>query len=64
MGNPHGQAATEYLLLLAAVLVVVGAITTLIFLSASSLGTSTSSTIDNIVENIVTPGLVGMLTSW
>ncbi|MEM3519723.1 MAG: hypothetical protein QW179_03745 [Candidatus Hadarchaeales archaeon] len=52
-GNQRAQVASEYLLLLAVVLIVVGAIASMIFLASWSLGRTTSSDIENVVENIV-----------
>lgn len=57
--NKRAQAATEYLILLAGVLLVVAGITSLIYLSVSGIGSSVGGDIDNTMENTIIPGLVG-----
>ena len=59
----RSQGAFEYLTLLAAVMIVVGAIVVIIGVVSASLGSSVGSQIDNVRENIIIPGLVGMLLS-
>lgn len=57
--NKRAQGATEYLLMLTAVLLVVAGITAMIYVSASALGSSVGGDIDNTMENTIIPGLVG-----
>jgi uncharacterized protein (UPF0333 family) len=57
----RSQAATEYLLLLAAIMVVVGSIVYSIYSTSTGLGSNVGGEIDNIMDNMIIPGLVGML---
>jgi len=57
----RSQGATEYLLMLGAVLVVVAGIVFSIYVASQGLGTNVSGQIDNVMDNVVIPGLVGML---
>lgn len=57
----RSQGATEYLLMLGAVLTLVAGIVASIFLTSQALGSNVSGQIDNTMENVVIPGLVGML---
>ena len=59
--SARSQAAVEHLLLLAAVMIIVGAIVSTIYVASTGLGSSVSSQIDNVRENIIIPSLVGML---
>jgi len=47
--------------MLAAVMLIVGAITYTIYVASTGLGSSVGGQIDNVRENIVIPGLVGMI---
>ena len=57
----RSQGATEYLLMLGAVLVVVAGIVFSIYVASQGLGTNVSGQIDNVMDNVVIPGLVGTL---
>ncbi len=57
----RSQGATEYLLMLGAVLVVVAGIVFSIYVASQGLGTNVSGQIDNVMDNVVIPGLVGAL---
>ncbi len=48
-------------MLLAAVMVIVGAIVLSIYVASTGLGSSVGGEIDNVMDNIIIPGLVGML---
>lgn len=56
----RSQGALEYLTLLAAVIVIVGVIVILISSVSTALGSSVGGEIDNVRDNLVIPGLVGM----
>lgn len=60
--NECSQGATEYLLMLGAVLVLVAGIVTSIFLTSQTLGSGVSGQIDNVMDNVIIPGLAGMLS--
>jgi uncharacterized protein (UPF0333 family) len=60
--NERAQGATEYLLMLGAVLVLVAGIVTTIFLTSQTLGSSVSGQIDNVMDNVIIPGLAGVLS--
>ncbi len=51
--DEHSQGATEYMLILAAVLIVVASVTTTLFSTSGSLGSSTRDQIDNIRDRII-----------
>lgn len=57
----RSQGALENLVLLAAVMMIVGAITATIYVASTGLGSTVGSEIDNVRDNLVVPGLVGML---
>ncbi|MDI6814359.1 MAG: hypothetical protein QMD10_12635 [Desulfitobacteriaceae bacterium] len=57
----RSQAALEHLMLLAAIMVIVGVIVYSIYVASTGLGTNVSGQIDNVRENVIIPGLVGML---
>ena len=57
----RSQGATEYLLMLGAVLVVVAGIVFSIYVASQGLGSNVSDQIDNTMENVIIPGLVGMI---
>ncbi len=59
--DTRSQGALEYLVMLAAVMLIVGAITYTIYVASTGLGSSVGGQIDNVRENIVMPGLVGMI---
>lgn len=59
--DTRSQGALEYMVMLAAVMVIVGAITYTIYVASTGLGSSVGGQIDNVRENIVIPGLVGMI---
>lgn len=59
--DTRSQGALEYLVMLAAVMLIVGAITYTIYVASTGLGSSVGGQIDNVRENIVIPGLVGMI---
>ena len=56
----RAQGAVEYLSLLAAVMVIVGVIVILISSVSTALGSSVGGEIDNVRDNLIIPGLVGM----
>lgn len=58
----RSQATTEYLLLLGAVILIVGAIMAMIIVATSSLGDLVSGEIDNTRSSVINE-LVGMLLS-
>jgi len=60
--NERAQGATEYLLMLGAVLVLVAGVVTTIFLTSQTLGSSVSGQIDNVMDNVIIPGLAGVLS--
>lgn len=57
----RSQTATEFLLMLGAILAVVAGIVASIFVASRGLGSSVRDQIDNVMENSVTPGLIGAL---
>jgi hypothetical protein len=57
----RSQGAAEYLLILGAVLVVAASIVLMIGVIAQTTGAGVSVQIDNTMENVVIPGLVGAL---
>ncbi len=57
----RSQGATEYLLMLGAVLVVVAGIVFSIYVASQGLGSNVSGQIDNVMDNVIIPGLAGML---
>jgi hypothetical protein len=57
----HCQGATEYLLPLAAIMLVAGAIVYTIYATSKGLGSSVRGEIDKVRDNIIMPGLVGMI---
>jgi len=57
----RSQGATEYLLMLGAVLMLVAGIVASIILTSHTLGSNVSGQIDNVMDNVIIPGLVGML---
>ncbi|MQY69019.1 MAG: hypothetical protein GH150_06545 [Hadesarchaea archaeon] len=59
--SERSQGATEYLLMLGAVLVLVAGIVASIFFTSQTLGSNVSGQIDNVMENVVIPSLVGTL---
>jgi uncharacterized protein (UPF0333 family) len=59
--NEHSQGAIEYLLMLGVVLVVIAGIVFSIYVASQALGSNVSGQIDNTMDNIIIPGLVGML---
>ena len=58
----RSQSAAEYLLMLGAVLVVVAGIVGSIYVASNALGSNVGGQIDNTMENIILPGLVGMIS--
>jgi len=60
--NKRAQGATEYLMMLGAVLVLVAGIVTTIFLTSQTLGSNVSGQIDNVMDNVIIPGLAGVLS--
>lgn len=57
----RSQGSLEYLTLLAAVIVIVGVIVIIIGTVSTALGSNVGDQIDNVRDNVVVPGLVGML---
>jgi len=57
----RSQGATEYLLMLGVVLMLVAGVVASIFLTSQALGSSVSGQIDNVMDNFIIPGLAGML---
>ena len=57
--SERSQGATEYLLMLGAVLVLVAGIVASIFLASQTLGSNVGGQIDNVMDNVVIPSLVG-----
>lgn len=57
----RSQGATEYMLLLAAIMLVVGTIVYTIYATSTGLGSDVGGEIDNVRDNIIIPSLVGML---
>jgi len=57
----RSQGATEYLLMLGVVLTLVAGIVVSILLTSQTLGSSVSGQIDDVMDNFIIPGLVGML---
>lgn len=57
----RAQAALEHLMLLAAIMAIVGVIVYSIYVASTGLGTNVGGQIDNVRENVIIPGLVGML---
>ncbi len=57
----RSQGATEYLLMLGVVLVLVAGIVVSIFLTSQTLGSNVSGQIDNVMDNMIIPSLVGTL---
>lgn len=59
--DKRSQGATEYLLMLGAVLVIVAGIIFMVGAATQALGSSVSDQIDNVMDNVIIPGLAGML---
>jgi uncharacterized protein (UPF0333 family) len=59
--DKRAQGAAEYLLMLGAILVVTASIVIMIGVIAQTTGAGVSVQIDNTMENVVIPGLVGAL---
>lgn len=57
----RSQGATEYLLMLGAVLTIVAGIVASIVLVSQSLGSDISGQVENTMDNLIIPGLVGAL---
>ena len=56
------QGALEYLIMLGAILVVVASIVGSIYVASNALGSNVGGQIDNTMENVILPGLVGMIS--
>ena len=59
--NERSQGAVEYLLMLGAVLVIVGIIVLFTYAVSIALGLNVGGQIDSTMENVIVPGLVGVL---
>ena len=58
----RSQGALEYLIMLGAILVVVAGIVASIYVASNALGSNVGGQIDNTMENVIFPGLVGMIS--
>lgn len=59
--SERSQGATEYLLMLGAVLALVAGIVASILITSQTLGSNVSGQIDDVMDNVVIPSLVGAL---
>ena len=58
----RAQGALEFALILGALLLVAGLLVVMISLSAQGISSDVNGQIDNVRENVVMPGLVGLVT--
>ena len=57
--SERSQGATEYLLMLGVVLVLVAGIVASILLTSQTLGSNVSGQINDVIDNVIIPSLVG-----